>query len=93
VPAEEAQGLNNGHSGEERNNIEADKKVLRTSTEGLDGVDELHGVLHVAWRVPHIFTKLLSQILGQAVGWRADNADNGPERGTFLGSSSGARTV
>jgi hypothetical protein len=33
--------------------------------EDLDDVDELHGILHLAWRV---FTELLSQILGQAVG-------------------------
>jgi hypothetical protein len=84
VPADEAQGLNNGHHGDERNDIEADKNVLRTSTEGLDDVDELHGVLHVAWRVPHVFTELLGQILGQVVGWSADGADDGPEGGTFL---------
>jgi hypothetical protein len=52
--------------------------------EGLDGVDELRGILHVAWRVPHVFFELPSQILGQAVGWGADGADDGSERGTFL---------
>jgi hypothetical protein len=37
----------------------------------------------VAWGVPHVFSELLSQILGQAVGWGADGADDGPERGTY----------
>jgi hypothetical protein len=38
----------------------------------------------MAWRVPHVFSELLSQIRGQAVGWGADGADDGPEWGTFL---------
>lgn len=49
VPAQESQGFYNGHHGENRDDIEADKGVLRTNMEGLDGVDEFHGVLHVAW--------------------------------------------
>jgi hypothetical protein len=38
----------------------------------------------MAWRVPHVFTELLSEILNQAVGRSADGADDGPERGNFL---------
>jgi hypothetical protein len=38
----------------------------------------------VAWRVPHIFTEPLGQILGQVVSCSANSADDGPERGAFL---------
>jgi hypothetical protein len=34
----------------------------------------------VAWRVPHIFTEPLSQILAQVVSWSANIADDRPDR-------------
>lgn len=46
VSVEDMQGLSSGHHGE-KENIEADKDVLRTSMMRLD-VAELHGVLHLA---------------------------------------------
>jgi hypothetical protein len=71
VTAQEAQGLSNGHHGEDWDNIEADE-------------DELHWVLHVAWRVPHVSSEQTGQMLGQAVSWGAGGAHDKPKGGAFL---------
>jgi hypothetical protein len=60
-----------------KDNIEANKDVLRTSQEGYFDVDELRAV-------PHVLPQQLRQILGQATGGRTDGADNGPEGGGTL---------
>jgi hypothetical protein len=55
VLAQEVQGFSNGYHSEKQDDIEAHTDALRTRTEELDDFVKLHGVLHVAWGVSHIF--------------------------------------
>jgi hypothetical protein len=73
-----------GNMVKSKDDSDADMHVLRTSTDGLDDVDKVHGVLHAACGVAHLFNEQLCQILGQAVGWGTNGADIGPETNSFL---------
>jgi hypothetical protein len=84
MQTQKVHSLSNGHHSERPDNIKAVKDVFRTSTKGLHDVDELRGVLHVAWVVSHIFREQLSQLLGQAVAWGTDGANDGNKELTSL---------
>jgi hypothetical protein len=84
VSAQEAQCLSSLHIGEEWDNIDPDKDFLRTNTESIDFVDELHWVLNVVRRISRVSSKQAGHTLGQAVGGVPDSANDQPKGNSSL---------